>query len=123
MTATPVRGNNMSNKDANIVANTILHQIKCGKDIHGNSGVNMMMCWAFQNPWGETADKKEGRGFLEFTVEGALFTGQVRVTLSWSDTYLLEFSQNEVVVTTRHDIYCEELANVIDRYVENPKNV
>lgn len=105
----------------NYVANTILSQLKCGQDQHGNSGSHMMMCWAFQNPWGETNNNDDGRGFLEFTVDAAKFSGQVRVTLSWSDTYLLEFSVNDVVLTTVHDVYCMELSEIIDGYVETSK--
>lgn len=114
----------------NYVAKTILSQIQAGQDTHGNSGRHMMMCWAFQKPWGKTSDSDEGRGFLEFTVDGALFAGQVRVTLSWDDTYMVEFIDTKVrpvaydnCVTVLHNIYFDELANVIDRNVENPKNV
>ena len=120
MGAMPTRGSKMEN----YVANTILAQIKCGQDSHGNSGSHMMMCWAFQNPWGKASDSDEGRGFLEFTVDGALFAGQVKVTLGWDDLYMIEFIEtNGNCITVLHEIYFDDLANVIDRNVENPKNV
>ena len=128
-----MRGSKMEN----YVAKTILSQIQAGQDAHGNSGRHMMMCWGFQKPWGETTpampliatlavdtDEAEGRGFLEFTVNGALFAGKVRVTLAWDDTYTIQFVEhNENCITVLHNIYFDELANVIDRNVENAKNV
>ena len=108
---------------SNHVPFTILQQIKGGRDSQGNSGQMMMMCWAFQNPWGESKITDAGYGFLEFTVDGARFKGEVRVTLTLSDTYTITFIDNlntqEVIVDTITDVYFPELPETIDRYVES----
>jgi len=108
---------------SNYVPTTILKQIRCGEDSKGTSGLQMMMCWAFQNPWGESKITDAGYGFLEFTVDGARFKGEVRVTLTLSDTYTITFIDNlntqEVIVDTITDVYFPELPEAIDRYVES----
>ena len=106
------------------IAKKILEQIRDGVDAYGNTGRHMMMCWGAHNLHGSDDENEEGRGFLAFSVNGYLFKGTVKISLSWNDTYTIEFiEQNQTCPTVLHDVYFYELANRIDRYVENEKNL
>lgn len=102
----------------------ILKQIQCGVDAYGNTGRHMMMCWGTHNMTGSNDETEGGQGFLSLKVNGYLFKGEVKIHLAWNDTYTIEFiDPNQNCVTVLHDIYFDELANRIDRYVENEKNL
>ena len=106
-----------------LVAETIMRQIHCGVDSHGNTGRHMMMCWGANEFKGSADESQDGRGYLAFKVRGLLFKGEVKITLAWSDTYTIEFIEaNGNCMASIKDIYFDELANVIDAYVENEKN-
>ena len=106
------------------VPETILHQLRCGVDAHGNTGTIMMMCWGVDNICGSNDESDGGRGFLSFSVNGRLFQGKVFIHLSWNDTYTIEFVEDDnICVSVLHDVYFDELTNRIDRYVENEKNL
>jgi hypothetical protein len=106
-----------------LVAETIMRQIHCGVDAHGNTGRHMMMCWGAEEFKGSAEQSQEGKGYLSFKVNGFLFKGEIKISLAWSDTYTIEFIEtNGNCITVLHDIYFDELANVIDAYVENEKN-
>ena len=106
-----------------LVAETIMRQIHCGVDAHGNTGRHMMMCWGANEFKGSAEENQEGRGYLAFKVSGLLFKGEVKITLAWLDTYTIEFIEaNGNCMASIKDIYFDELANVIDAYVENEKN-
>ncbi len=120
MGAKPMRASKMDM----LIAETILRQIHCGVDAYGNSGRKMMMCWGAHRVYGSADESEGGRGFLSMMVNGYLFTGEVKINLAWNDTYTVEFIEpNGNCITVLHNIYFDELANVIDRYVENEKNV
>ena len=105
------------------VPKIILDQIRSGVDAHGNTGRHMMLCWGVHDVHGSNDESEGGRGYLAFSVNGYLFKGTVFIYLSWNDTYTIEFVKDEVCVQVLHDVYFDELANRIDRFVENEKNL
>ena len=44
-----------------LVAETIMRQIHCGVDAHGNTGRHMMMCWGAEEFKGSAEQSQEGK--------------------------------------------------------------
>ena len=78
------------------------------------------MSWG-ASKWGFAKDDNENP-YLQFKVRGLKFKGIVKVTLEPSDTYTVKFIKvKKTEVTIKHtieNVYCDELADVIDNYVE-----
>lgn len=72
------------------------------------------MSWGYRN-----AINIQNKGLL-FTVSGLIHTGLVLITLSWDDTYTVRLlnKQYNQVGEAHTGIYCDMLANFIDRLVE-----
>jgi len=117
------------------IANTILSQLKTGQQ----SKIRMMR-------WGATGFmgmKKEGKlGTLRFKVNGLKFKGFVYISLNGSDTYDIEFvkvkrrkdeelsklygrtkfEEYTETVKEMNGIYCDQMNELIDEYVEKQSN-
>ena len=72
------------------------------------------MSWGFRNP-----KNLLNKGFM-FTVSGFLHKGHVLITLGWNDTYTVRLFNNHYnqVGEAYEGIYCDMLADFIDRLVE-----
>ena len=114
------------------IAQTILNQLTYGQ-------VNKVrtMSWGM-NTLQFGIDKKENLGFLRFKVQGYKFKGIVKISLSFDDTYKVEFIKmkrkkneelSELFGRTKYDttaevehtmemVYFDELNERIDNYVE-----
>lgn len=81
--------------------------------------------------WGAHAWAAVDQFTLRFKVQGRNFKGYVRVKLNAMDTYDIEFikinrkkndmggfDQEPETVETKEGIYCDQLTDVIDRFVE-----
>ena len=117
-------------------AETILHQLT-----YGQVNKVKVMTWAFEKP-SYGIDKDENFGFLTFKVNGYKFKGNVKISLSFNDTYKIEFikkkrekdhelsklygSTKMKTTTTIEkellDIYFDQLTEIIDEYVEKQDN-
>jgi len=116
------------------VAETIVQQIKTGDPV-------ALMCWGAHNYAGSDREtdlieldddgkskvvwKDFGcRGYVQFDVQGYKFTGRVMVGLNVMDVYDVVFFNIDAangichMVDKINDVYCDELANTIDKYVE-----
>ena len=58
-----LRGENLMDM---LVAETIMRQIHCGVDAHGNTGRQMMMCWGAEEFKGSADESQEGERYLSF---------------------------------------------------------
>ena len=102
--------------DARAIAETILHQLKAGRDDFNNSGIALMMCWGFSKP--RVVDSG-----LMFNVNGRLLSGTVKVCYNrGKDLYDVIFSDKHKKMSKDiEDVYAEELTRVIDGVVESGK--
>ena len=105
------------------VAQTILNQIKAGRDVAGhNGGTTLMMCWGARQfiAHNENADHM---GALRMRVSGAKFKGLVFIKLMFNDTYTVQFAKmrkGEFDVKREIDnVYCDQLTGLIDQIVES----
>jgi|GEM_PF-2889994 hypothetical protein len=55
---------------------------------------------------------------LSFKCSGFLFTGVVSITLNPFDTYRIQFIKAKKVIDEYHDVYFDEMVDIIDNYVE-----
>lgn len=86
------------------MANYILSILKC----------NITYLWS----WGAHNFKGIENG-LEFSVQGFIFTGQVRVVYeAGSDTFKIQLVRAGEIVKEETDIYLDNLTDVIDGMVE-----
>ncbi|NDD83729.1 hypothetical protein EBZ38_05515 [bacterium] len=61
------------------------------------------------------------KGFC-FRVRGRLFKGWVHIALNFDDTYIVTFiSTQGNIKETLENVYCDELTEKIDEFVETPK--
>jgi hypothetical protein len=104
---------NMSNL---IIANTIWKQICAGE---------MIKVWSWGVPLNSRAGEqnKDGSGSLHFKVNGQKFKGTVIVKYRpVPDDYVIEFVKikgtERIVEHTIEDVYCDQLTELIDEYVE-----
>lgn len=88
------------------IAETILEQLKWGS-------MSKFWSWGGHN-WAFLPSTSRILGGLVFDVQGRKFFGEVRVLLDPSDTYRITLDGEEVA----NDIYCDQLAEVVDRLVE-----
>jgi hypothetical protein len=59
---------------------------------------------------------------LCFRVRGRLFKGWVHIALNFDDTYIVTFiSTQGNIKETLENVYCDELTEKIDEFVETPK--
>lgn len=107
--------------DSMQVANTIRDQIAAGRTEDNTKGFVAMRCWGADNFTGCGASEKD-RGWLSFSVKGALFKGHVKVRLMWDDMYRVEFfkfSKWELKRVREVDhVFFDDLTSVIDGFVE-----
>lgn len=101
--------------DANTVAVTIRDQIRFGSVRGCRNGTHAMMCWGFQTPTRMTDE--DGLHSLIFKVNGLKYKGKVKVKLMGNDTYSI-FLFNGNWRLEREDVYCEELAQILDTIIE-----
>ena len=95
-----------------ITAQTILDQIKASRDENGNTGIHLMMCWGYRN-----AQVLENG--VQFHVSGLKFKGVVQVRLNGMDLYDIQFWTIRRNLKKEYaDIYCDQLLELIDGYVE-----
>lgn len=97
-------------------AQTILSQIQSGYVPGCQNGFHAMMCWGakdFTN-LGES---------LRFKVNGFKLKGTVTVDyVQGSDDYTLKFKPSRKVEVTKYEnVYCDQLAELIDNEVEGIK--
>jgi len=109
--------------DTKQISRTILDQIHVGRVSDCQNGRHAMMCWAARKFFTLPEDATNGfLGGLQFSISGAKLRGKVRVWLHASDTYTLHFiNLRGKIVETVSDVYCDELAEIIDRHVESGK--
>ena len=118
------------------VAQTILSQLR-----HGQVNTVKVMTWGANN-FQFGVDKDKNLGFLRFKVQGFKFKGIVKISLDYSDTYVVEFikmkrkkneERSEFYGKTKFDtfeevvhkmdmVYFDELTEKIDNYVEKQDN-
>ena len=70
--------------------------------------------------WGFHKAKNLMNQGLMFTVNGAIHSGHVLVTLAYNDTYTISLfnkAYNQVGESVK-DVYCDELQNIVDLLVE-----
>ena len=107
--------------DSMQVANTIRDQLAGGRTADNTQGFIAMGSWGANNFTGCGATEKD-RGWLSFSVKGARFKGHVKVRLTHTDMYCVEFfkfSKWELKrVNTIDDVFCQDLTSVIDNFVE-----
>jgi hypothetical protein len=97
------------------VAKTILEQIRYGVVANTKqrvSGAYAMVCWGANNFGAFAAPGYYGG--LQFTVEGKKYQGLVQICLNPHDYYTI-FLQDRPTI---EDIDFENLAEVLDRYIE-----
>ena len=76
-------------------------------------GMGKMKVWSWgANSW---ASIPEG---LAFKVQGFKFKGVVKIVLTPSDTYTIEFIKAKKVQKEMTDVYFDEMVDLIDGYVE-----
>jgi hypothetical protein len=98
------------------VAKAIHNQLRVGQQ-------NLMRFWSWgSNNFKSGIDKEDNLGFLLFKVSGYKFKGSVKISLSFNDTYKVEFIDNKKVVNTMEEVYCDELNERIDEFVEKQDN-
>lgn len=122
--------------EARNIAQTILTQLT-----YGQANKVRTMSWGM-NTLQFGVDKKENLGFLRFKVQGYKFKGIVKISLEFNDTYKVEFIKmkrkkneelSELYGRTKYDttaevehtmemVYCDELNEKIDNYVEKQNN-
>jgi len=118
------------------VANTIKNQMS-----YGQRNTMRVMSWGARK-YGYGIDKGSNLGYLVFLVSGYKFKGTVKISLSFNDTYKVEFIKNKrtkdkdlselygstkfittrEVVNTMEEVYCDELNERIDVFVEKQDN-
>jgi len=76
-------------------------------------GISKVKVWS----WGAHAWTviKDG---LSFKVQGFKFCGKVAITLTPFDTYQIKFIKAKKVIEEHHDVYFDEMVDIIDNYVE-----
>jgi hypothetical protein len=109
------------------IAKTILQQIAAGEVCNKGrriTGLHAMFCWGKRG--GIALPRtKEQMGGVRFHVNGNVHKGTVTVKLAWDDTYTIElhtpmpYSLEETLARQIPGIYFDQLAEVIDRYVES----
>lgn len=101
------------------VALTIRDQIRFGAVKGARNGQHAMMCWAFSTPQFGKVEELPG---LIFKVNGRKHTGKVAVVLEPRDTYKIFLAnsrgKDKAWREVRDDVYCEELAQILDNLIE-----
>lgn len=70
---------------------------------------------------GIVSGTKENTKGLCFRVRGKLFKGWIFITLNYDDTYIVNFiTLKGNIKDTLENVYCDELTEKIDHYVETP---
>ncbi|WP_210499223.1 hypothetical protein [Vibrio crassostreae] len=102
------------------LAQTILEQIKIGKDAENNrDGHHLTKCWGTEQFVAIKATDKH-HGGLKLIVNGGFHTGDVDVTLNKVDTYNVDFIDVKGDLKhTINDVHHEDLTSVIDSYIES----
>jgi len=94
-------------------------------------GMPIIMSWGTTNYQSMSEEKLKsfeitGMGALKFKVNGMKFKGHVLVVLNFIDTYDVYFGniRKDIFKITKimNDVYCEELGQVIDNYIEKQAN-
>ena len=80
-------------------------------------GVNRMKVWS----WGANSWTAIENG-LAFKVQGFKFKGIVTIVLMGNDTYTIQFIKANKVKKEMSDVYCDEMTDLIDQYVELTDN-
>ena len=95
---------------AKFIANEMFRQLQCPNfQVFYSAG-----CKCF-----DYCVNQEDEPFLKFKVNGAKFKGYVFVVYDFSDTYKIAFVDKKgVAVKEVFDVYCDELQNSIDEFVE-----
>jgi len=89
------------------IAQTILNQIKF-------LDRSALMAWGAKS-FCTVSESKEYTGGISFQVNGLTHKGWVTITLDWSDTYTVIFSNKKrQVVRTVDGVFCDMLIEVID---------
>jgi len=98
--------------EAKNTADTILEQLRCGD-------ISRFWSWGLTTPQYGTTD--DGNYFLLFSVNGFLFKGKVKIILWGDDTYIVQLlNRDKSVKTEIKQVYCDTVADVVDRLVERP---
>jgi hypothetical protein len=93
-----------------------LSQLRCCPDYS-----IMFFSWGV-NDIGVLAGTKQQAKSLCFRVRGRLFKGWVHIALNFDDTYIISFiSTQGNIKETLENVYCDELTEKIDEFVETPK--
>lgn len=87
-------------------------QIMYGRTESNDLGVIAMMSWGTSNIRG-LAQCEDYKAALRFHVQGAKYTGEVTIKLTWMDDYSIYFGK-EVL----EGIYFNELTEVLDNRIE-----
>jgi len=95
------------------VAEKILHQIKCGVDGCGNSGLLMLRCWGAHSFVGV-------ENGLVFQVSGAKFKGRIFVVYDMEmDLYHLHLSSGANLNEALYAVYGKDLTRSIGEQVDH----
>ena len=102
------------------MSNTLAETIN--KQLHWQ-GVSIPMSWGIhaKKALPEKTEEDFKMGGLQFQVQGAKFKGHIRILLNWDDTYIVRFGKLRKgfrLVKEYTDVYCDDLVNLIDDYVE-----
>lgn len=102
--------------EAKEIARTILEQLK-------ENDIRRFWSWGAEQ-FAFSEDAAAGTVFLQFKVNGAIFKGEVRVVYVFAaDTYRVEFYRDSDLVDSFADVYAEDLATLVDEFVEKPASV
>jgi len=76
-------------------------------------GLSKVKVWS----WGAHAWTVIKNG-LSFKVQGFKFCGNISIVLTPFDTYQIQFIKAKKVIEEYHDVYFDEMVDIIDNYVE-----
>jgi len=100
------------------VSKTLCEQIMYGSTMDNAVGLHAMMSWGteIKEGYGMTEDSHGG---LKFTVDGRLFTGEVKVDLAFNDTYTITLTNADgTVLEVIEDVFFDQLTELLDNKIE-----